>query len=138
MIQRPAIGISVTLFVLSLFFPVFEFEEADAVMGHQVLLWGWWGVILFNAGWVANLAWAISIFQMFKNRVKPAFYWSLGAALLSLEGFAVTEWWFNEGSGTQVTGLGPGFFCWLSSIVLLFLVNTMEFVKLKNKKTPVP
>ncbi len=76
-----------------------------------------------NVGWFANVAWAISIFQKMKGRSKPAFFWSLGAAVLSLEGFAVTEWWFHEGFGTPVRSLGPGFYLWFAAIVFLFIVN---------------
>lgn len=121
--QQTAIRISVTLFVASLFFPVFQCENTESAFGLEVLMGGWWGVLLMNVGWFANVAWAISIFQKMKGRSKPAFFWSLCAAVLSLEGFAVTEWWFNEGVGTPVKSLGPGFYLWFAAIVFLFIVN---------------
>lgn len=121
--QQESIRLSVALFVASLLFPVFQCENTESVFGIEVLLWGWWGVLMMNVGWFANVAWAISVFQKMKGRGKSAFFWSLCAAVLSLEGFAVTEWWFNEGGGTPVKSLGPGFYFWFAAIVFLFIVN---------------
>ena len=123
--------ISIILFLLSLPFPVFEFEDTSPIMGYDVLMWGWWGLIMFNLGWISNVLWIIGITRVLKNRIKPALYFGIASAVLSLQGFTVSEWWFTEGSGTPVKSFGPGFYLWLS-VMFTFLAQTILLYKAKK------
>ncbi|HRI78372.1 MAG TPA: hypothetical protein PLR06_02460 [Cyclobacteriaceae bacterium] len=126
--KKYLVAADILLFVLSLFFPVFLFASHDPVMGHIVLLWGWWGLIMLHFGWVANMLWIGGIVLFLRNNFKLARLLAMGAAVLALESFAVKEWWFNEGSGTEVTGFGAGFYLWMGAIVFL-LILTYSFKK---------
>ena len=120
--KKYLIAVDILLFVLSLFFPVFLFATHEPVMGHIVLVWGWWGMIMLHFGWVANMLLIAGIVLLLKDKVQLARWMSIGATLLALESFAVKEWWFNEGSGTEVTGFGAGFYLWISAMVFLLII----------------
>jgi len=121
----------ILLFVLSLFFPVFLFATHSPVMGHIVLVWGWWGIVLLHFGWVANMLWIAGIVLLLKDKVQLARLMCIGATLLALESFAVKEWWFNEGNSTEVTGFGVGFYLWMGAMVSLLVI-----AYLTKKPTP--
>ncbi|MBK7055107.1 MAG: hypothetical protein KBF99_02585 [Leptospiraceae bacterium] len=110
---------SLGFFLFSLGSPVFFFQSAKPIKGLHVLGWGWWGFITGNPGWIANWLYGVSItFSLLGNK-NVALALSVLAILFALDGFRVTQWYFNEGSGTPVIGLGIGFYYWLTAMCLL-------------------
>ena len=110
---------SLGFFLFSLGSPVFLFQSAEPIEGLHVLVWGWWGLIIGNPGWLANWFYGVSITLSFIGKKYIAFAVSFLAILFALDGFRVTEWYFNEGGGTPVIGLGLGYYYWLTAICLL-------------------
>jgi hypothetical protein len=40
---------------------------------------------------------------------------------LGLASFHPKKWWFNEGCGTQIVGLGSGYYFWMASFCILLV-----------------
>src|SRR5262245_19389830 len=47
-------AVMLALFACSLFLPAFRFEKHAPVKGLELLLLGWWGLLMYNVGWLAN------------------------------------------------------------------------------------
>lgn len=125
MVPRHFIVLSLVLFIVSLALPGLLFAHEPAVRGYTLLMWGWWGLLTGDYPWLANLFYFAAI--LFHRLRKPIIALvlcipSIPLALLSLK---VDEWWFNEGSSTPVTGLGPAFPVWLSSLGILALASLL-------------
>lgn len=119
--SRVVVAASSVMFAVSLALPVFIFKQHDSVFGLTVLAWGWWGILLGEAGWFANFAflyalWAFSTGRGFASKVA-----SSAALVIGLTSFHAKEWYFNEGGGTKVAMHGPGFYLWLLSLLVLML-----------------
>lgn len=95
-------------------------------MGLTVLLWGWWGLVFLNIGWLANFTWAAGVIQFIRHRYESSFILSIISFLISFEAFAVSEWWFNEGSGTPVNNLGLGYYLWALALLTLMIINMLK------------
>lgn len=122
-LSRLLILFSLAIFAASLFFPALLFEDAPPVMGGEVLGWGWWGFLTGNFAWLANPIFLLSLFLLSKRKIGLARLTTAGAVLLGLQSYAAHEWWFNEGAGTPIIGLGTAFYIWMSSLVALFLAS---------------
>jgi len=112
--------------------PALEFANHEPVSGLVALLWGWWGLLTCDFPWLANpLYFAALFFALIGMRATGQVLSGLAFAtgLLSLR---VREWWFNEASATQIEKLGPAFYFWITSFLVLFL---MLFVRRKVAKS---
>lgn len=116
----PIIGGSASLFALSLFLPALLFKSHDPLSGAHVLAWGWWGVVTLDFAWFANPAFIFASYAFLKRNFIRARVSAGGALLLGSLSFFTKEWWFNEGGGTPITGLGAAFYIWLMSFAVLF------------------
>ena len=73
--------------------------------------------------WLANLLYfAALIFALIGTPVFTRICSALALGLGALS-FRVHQWWFNEGSGTPIEKLGPAFYCWMASFLLLLLLS---------------
>jgi hypothetical protein len=119
--SRVMFTVSSVMFAVSLALPVFTFKERGAVFGLTVLEWGWWGILLGEAGWLANLAFLYALWAFSKRRGFASRVASSAAFMIGLTSFHAKEWYFNEGGGTQIHLHGPGFYLWLFSLFVLML-----------------
>lgn len=130
--------IAISLYILSglLFFysltqPVFLFSDHEPIEGLHVLFWGWWGMILGHPGWLANWLYSATITMNLLGKRKIAIILGLIAVAFSLDGFRVTEWYFNEGNSTPIKDLGVGYSYWLAAIgvgAFSTLFSTNQFI----------
>jgi hypothetical protein len=118
-LRRTVILASSTLFALSLILPVFKFEQHSPVIGVTVLMWGWWGLLLGQTGWLANFPFLYALRTFSKGRAFASRVASIAALLTSLTSFYATEWSFNEGNPTKIVAHGAGFYVWLVSLLVL-------------------
>jgi len=127
------------LFLLSLFLPVFLFEDNPPLLGIWVLLWGWGGLLTSNFAWLATPLFFISTFFAVRRRFTPAFRTAVISVLVGLLAFFSEAWWFDEASGTPITGFATGFYLWLASLAALSVVTALLFSLARRARTaPLP
>lgn len=117
-----AVAASLALFLASLGLPALEFATREPVRGCVALCWGWWGVLTGDFPWFANpLYFAALTLALMRKRAMSQLLCvlALGVGMLSLR---VRAWWFDESKATPVEKLGPAFFFWMASFLVLFLL----------------
>lgn len=112
---------SVAMYAYSLSLPALLFQHHDALTGGHILAWGWWGILMLQFAWIANPAYAFAVFCYVRTKRTYAAIACVVALFLGLTSFQAQEWWFNEGSGTPILGLGLGFRIWLLSFLILLV-----------------
>jgi hypothetical protein len=116
-------------FLASLCLPSIMFASHSPVFGITVLLWGWWGVLSGgNFAWFANFLFLSGIAGFRDKEYLLAAITGTLAIPLALTSFYAKEWWFNEGFGTPISGLGPGFYLWILGMLTL-CVGTLSIPK---------
>jgi hypothetical protein len=125
--QIPVLGISIALYLASLLLPAITFAHHEPLSGLHVLAWGWWGLVSFNLAWFANPAYLLAVIGLLCRRYKTAAIASAGACVLGLSSFLAKQWWFNEGSGTPIAGLGAGFYVWMLGLLVLAFGAVIAF-----------
>ena len=144
------IGLSIVLFVASLFFSAFNLFDNGSVDGFTALLMGWTGLFMLDnnkgyeigfLGWYANLFFLpiwLGLALSVKFRVMAFIGFALtlvgmGVAVCSVQ---VKNVLINEGGGTaEVMSMGLGFYIWLISFAVCllgyFAVTVWSFLKPK-------
>ena len=112
---------SLAMYAYSLSLPALLFQHRDALPGGHILAWGWWGILMLQFAWIANPAYAFAVLCYAKRKQAYAAIACVVALFLGLTSFQAQEWWFNEGSGTPILGLGLGFRIWLLSFLILLV-----------------
>jgi len=101
-----------------------DLPVADSYYGYQVLPMGILGIFLGMFAWFANpLMLAAGLLSAFGKRV-VAMILSVSSVALGLQSYALDAVPFNEGSMKAdnlnfVDHLGPGFYLWMGSLVVL-------------------
>ena len=145
------IGCSFVLFLVSLFFPVFNLSNSDSIDGFTALLMGWAGFLLLGnnigaeigfLGWYANLfffpIWLGLAFSIkFRVAAFIGFVITLIGIGLAACSVLVKTLLINEAGGTaDVTSMGAGFYIWLVSFTICVLgylaAMIWSFIKPKN------
>ena len=123
---RPLLFVSsIALFSYSLSLPALLFAHHRPLSGLTLLAWGWWGALFFQVAWFANPAYAFALFWYLRHQRPNTAFLSGLALLLGATSLGAKEWWFNEGGGTPITGLGSGFMAWMSSFLCLLAAGVM-------------
>jgi hypothetical protein len=112
-------GCSGMAFGLSLALPVFRFDGHEPVLGITVLAWGWWGFLLGEIGWLANLIFFFALSQFVTEKVLISKVASTAAVVVGITSFHAKQWWFDEGNATAILTHGLGFYLWLVSLLIL-------------------
>lgn len=120
-LRRAILACSGAAFVCALFLPALLFKQHKAALGIDVFLSGWLGVVTLNFAWYANPAYALALRQFSAMQYAHARLACAIALALGMLSFFAREWWFNEGSGTPIAGLGIAFYFWMSSFGLLLV-----------------
>lgn len=115
------LAVSAALYLASLSLPALMFAEHAPLSGLHILGWGWWGLLTFDPGWLANLAYFATLVFMGMRFYSAALIASSFAVLLGMTSFLAKEWWFHEGYPTPIAALGTGFYVWLIGFVLACL-----------------
>jgi len=119
---------SVLVYACSLLLPAILFDHDPPEIGLTLLVGGWWGFIFLQFAWLANpLYFLAAIICFVENRgpVKRPIFGVVPllivATILALTSFHAREWWPNEAESIPITGLGPGFYVWISSFLILMV-----------------
>lgn len=124
--------LSVLLYGCSLVLPALLFNSHSPIWGYEVLMWGWWGVLVHQVAWFANPIYASALINYRFKRRKSAITSAAVAVLVGLTSFAADGWWFNEAGPTSITALGPGFYAWILSFGCLLLAAIAKPVSLDS------
>lgn len=128
--------ISIALYFVSMFLPVFGFYWE--FMGIHVFFFGLIGLlemkIFVLIPWLANLTYLSNLLLRKKSLILRSNLSAL-TILFSLFAFAYKELPFKEGSASTTVLLGPAFLCWFSSFVFLALDQVKEYKKLPRKSS---
>ncbi len=123
--------LSIVSFVASLFFEAFDTSASNFKTGLECLVLGWLGMI-YGVGfeWVANpllfLAW---IFWVKKLRVE-AILTSAGATIVMLSFLRSHSIAIDEGGSLHpIMVVGPGFWLWVASAILMLVGSLFREVK---------
>ncbi|WP_448250558.1 hypothetical protein [Thalassotalea agariperforans] len=112
---------TIGFYLISLVLPAILFERVPPLYGWEVLLSGWWGIIFFDFGWYANIIYFLSLGAYKDSNNTLTMFISPLAIIVGLSSLLSKEWWFHEGAGTEIIGLGVAFYLWLTSFIVLFV-----------------
>jgi hypothetical protein len=98
---------------------VLLFERHSPLLGFSVLTKGWAGVLTGDIAWFANIFFFLCVCAYLFRLFWSSLILSLAALAIGLLSLRATAWWFNEGSSTQIVGLGSGFYVWLASFLVI-------------------
>ncbi|MBD1584732.1 hypothetical protein [Pseudoalteromonas sp. S16_S37] len=121
--KLPVLAISAALYLVSLCLPALHFAQQSPLAGYSLLLWGWWGVVTLDLAWFANPLFIIAFVHCYLERYKRAAIYSGVSLVLALSSFTAKQWFFNEGGGTPITGLGIGYYVWIIAIIILLTLS---------------
>ena len=119
---------SIILFIVSLLLPALLFQEVDPVTGDNLLVWGWWGLILGNPAWCANPLFLIALVVFSFKKYVFALIAGVVAFILGACSFFASEYYFNEGSSTPIAGLGLAFYVWMLSFGVFIAGSLLLFI----------
>lgn len=124
--------ISISLFLLSLFFPLAYSIDRYDVAGHfnslSGLLLGWIGVLVgYDISWLANVTYLISLILC--TRIKLSFSLSVITLLFALS-FLTLERRVDLISWDylKITKLGLGYYLWFASFLVFWFGQTFVFI----------
>ena len=111
---------ALALYMTSLVLPGLYLVDYDPVMGIQILLTGWYGFLILEFAWAANVFFIAAVIAALRKK-------SLGAAWLATTAFAVgllslrsKQWIANH---AHIDYLGSGFYVWMTAFALLAITS---------------
>jgi hypothetical protein len=139
-LKNKLILISLSIFILSLFFDAFKVEDMGKIKNYssfEVLLIG---PISFLGGgifeffiWTANIWFLISLFSVFMKKYLISILSGLIAFLIAGTFIFYKEILAAEnGRMAEITSLNMGYFLWMTSI--LFVAFSSVYLKIEEKK----
>lgn len=95
------------------------------MMGWDVLLIGWMGLLLFNAAWLANLSLLLAFLRVLwhKTRSSPVFL-ALAGCVLALDMLRFDT--FYEGEPVSLYGYGWGAVLWLVAMCVMLVAAGLQ------------
>lgn len=137
-IEKGAILLSIILLIISLSMPAFFVDrgrtQPEEVGSLVIFLMGWMGplggAVIPFLFWCANPIYLFSICLFLNRNRKQAFFISLVSCMIALLFMQMDKIMVSEsGSESTITSLGPGYYLWLSSFLVLSIGTG---IKLKN------
>ncbi|MNK78817.1 hypothetical protein D3C87_984650 [compost metagenome] len=135
-LKRPALYLSVGLFVFSLTRPALIIETGNGLKSDESFLYFIIGSIAILGGgtseflvWLANPLYFISLFLLIKNR-KGSIYFIIIANFLAISFLRWKEILISEsGSTGKIISFSSGYYLWVASIVVLLFVSICQLKK---------
>ena len=128
-IRRIAFVLSGTLYGISLFCPVFTFQEGNSgfLPGFVCLAFG---AFARQIAWYANPLYFVALIALgMKKRYITALF-SCSALAIALATLSIKQIERNEaGDMTAVVGYGAGFYLWLSSMFVVLVAAVIGIMK---------
>ncbi len=135
-LKRPAIYLSVGLFLFSLTRPAFVVNDGRALESSNSFLYFIIGGIAILGGgtseflvWLANPLYFIALFLLFKNK-KGSIFFIIIANLLAISFSRWKEILISEsGSTGKIISFCSGYYLWVASMIVLFFAVIFQFRK---------
>ena len=121
------IAMSLVLYIASFALPALRFTynngEVQIMDGLDVAFLGWAALLVYNFGWLANVAYLTGLLWTLAGWWILALAFAITALLLALQSlmlFGVTLYADEAGvRKMSLTGLEPGFYAWVGAIATL-------------------
>lgn len=123
------LGVALILYLGSLGFAGLHLVDGDTVKGWHLLLWGWYGILILQIPWLANLLFFPAITSAARGRFKSAGLFGGAAFMVGLLSLRSSIWMTGH---TPIDKLGPGFYMWMAA----FLVMASFALLIKANGTP--
>ena len=108
---------SFALFVPSLILPSLYFENGESYPGFAAFFLGWLGASHSQFGWYANLVWALAAGALVSRRSRFCMAAAILAVAIAMDSFRLIG--ESVRGDLIVSGLGPGFYVWVASMLVL-------------------
>jgi len=137
-LEKGAILLSIILLISSLTMPAFFVDrggtQPNEVGSLGIFLIGWMGplggAIIPFLFWCANPIYLFSVCLFLNRNRKQAVFISLVPCVIALVFLQMDKIMISEsGSESPITSLGPGYFLWLSSFLVLSIGTGIKFKK---------
>ena len=119
--------LSVCAYIYSLFLPALLFEHHEPVFGGELLANGWWGFLMGEFAWLANLAYIVAIFVYIVTNMSNgkganivAICFCIITLIFGFTSFHAKTYEF-AGSSAPIIRLGSGFYLWMYSFFILLM-----------------
>jgi len=107
---------ALALYVTSLVLPGLHLVDYDPVMGIQILLTGWYGFMILELAWAANVFFAAAVIATLREKSLGAGYLATVAFAVGLLSFDARQWIAHH---AYIDHLGSGFYVWMVAFALL-------------------
>ena len=128
-IRRMALVLSGTLYGISLFCPVFAFQEGDPsfLLGFVCLAFG---AFAQQPAWYANPFYFAALIALGMKKRYIAALFSCSALAIALTTLSIKRIERDEaGNMTAVVGYGPGFYLWLASMLVVLVAAVIAIMR---------
>jgi len=118
-----------TLYCVSLFCPVFRFQEGNSgfLPGFVCLAFG---AFARQVAWYANPFYFAALIALGMKKRYVAALFSCSALAIALATLSIKQIEKDEaGNMTAVAGYGPGFYLWLSSMLVVLVAAVIVIIK---------
>ncbi len=119
------LGAALLLYCVSLTLPGLNLVDGEVVEGWRLLLTAWYGALILEFPWFANIAFFLAVWFAAKGSTRAAGVAGACAFLIGLLSFRSRIWITNH---THIDSLGWGFYVWMASFLILmsFLLSNRE------------
>lgn len=140
MVKRILVALTLLLYLGSLALPAFDLEQGDDgyYLGLVLVLFG---ALNLDPRWLANPLWIIGMACLWKKRRLAALLTLAAASILSLlclsyVGTSIAQ--NASGTKTTILGMGPGYYLWLSSLLVATALAIDSFFEKRPDETRTP
>ncbi len=107
---------ALALYVTSLVLPGLHLVDYDPVLGIQILLTGWYGFLILELAWAANVFFIAAVIATLREKSLGAGYLATTAFAVGLLSLRAKQWIANH---AHIDYLGSGFYVWMAAFALL-------------------
>lgn len=110
------LGLVLILYCVSLALPGLHLVDGEIVEGWRLLLTAWYGALILEFPWFANLPFFLAVIFAAKGKKLAAGLAGCAAFLIGLLSLRSTMWIEHH---THIDHLGWGFYLWMASFLVL-------------------
>jgi hypothetical protein len=129
---------SVTCFFMCLMFPAFYTGSDSPQFSLDLFLFGWLGPFSGHFAWYANPFYFLALKSIKSDESFISAIWVFIAICIGLLFLAARTICLNEGGISQeITGLGVGYFLWITSFIMLGITRIVYETEATVKQTAI-
>lgn len=110
------LAIVILLYLVCLLFPGLHLVGGDVIEGWRLLLTAWYGFLVLEFAWLANVVFIFGIVAHLLKADKAAGFAGIGAFAIGLLSLRSTHWISNY---EHISHLGLGFYIWMAAFIVL-------------------